>query len=256
MRALASLLFAVAVVLSHAVHANAQCVAGSDDGCARGDLEDPSGSFRLDFDRYGLQGWALAQFPVSDDIALAGNIYGVATGGAPLQSAPSDPGWRPYSRVDMGAIFRLGVVELFPKIGFATNFGVTDEAVLVPQLFAIVRGGPVHVETWNQFFLSSVFHAGRQDVFYTRNQILLSPWNVLGFGFQIEATVGISHNPGDALLSLPIGGTLQLQPTRSDVIQVFIAGETQNNVITPQGVGFVARSGSGLTGRLTYVRTF
>lgn len=238
MRILASIVIAIVVGLA------VPSISAADD------IEDPSGHFRLDVDRFGLQAWALGQFPVNDNIAIAGNIYAIESGSSALvDPAPGerDPSWRPYSRVDAGVIFRLGVFELFPKIGLAMDFGATNAVSLVPQLFAIVRGGPVHVETWNQLFLNAVFAPGELDVFYTRNQVLVSPWSFLGFGFQLELTLGVHNRVGDIKMSMPIGGTIQLQPSKTDVIQVFIAGEADNGAIG---------NGHGLAGRLTYVHTF
>jgi hypothetical protein len=235
-----------AVVLARPATSAAECV----DSCFNDDLEDPSGHFRVDVDKFGLQAWALGQFPVSDDVAFAGNIYAIEGGSSALTGLPAaglGPSWRPTSRVDAGVIFRLGVVELFPKLGFAMDFGGTNAVSLVPQLFAIVRGGPVHFETWNQLFLNAAFKNGSLDVFYTRNQLLVSPWNVIGFGFQLELTLGVHNRLGDAKMSLPIGGTIQLQPSKTDVIQVFVAGETDDGAVN---------GGHGITGRLTYLHTF
>lgn len=244
MRAFASLVIVAAVVLAQPVTVFADDSAG--------DVEDPSGHFRLDIDRFGLQAWALAQFPVSDDIAIAANIYALEAGGAAL---PARVGsivgafWRPESRVDAGLIFRLGVFEVFPEIGFAMDFGGTNAVSLVPQLFAIMRGGPVHIETWNQLFLNAMFQAGGSspDVFYTRNQVLLSPWNCVAFGFQLEWTLAVRNPPNDTTLSLPIGGTILLQPSKTDVIQFFLAYEAAETA---------RNDGHGLAGRLTYLHTF
>ncbi len=243
MRTLTTLAITLAVVLGASNLARADCV----DACLTDDIEDPTGHFRLDVDRFGLQAWALGQFPVSNDVALAGNIYAIEPSNGPTPSGGPNPSWRPYSRVDAGVIFRLGVFELFPKIGLAMDFGATNATTLVPQLFAIVRGGPLHFETWNQLFISTLFESGSIDVYYTRNQLLVSPWNLVGFGVQVEVTVALNNRPGDLKMSLPVGGTIQLQPSRSDVLQAFIGGETDDG----------ARAGGhGLTGRLTYVHTF
>lgn len=210
------------------------------------DIEDPSGHFRLDVDRLGLQAWAFGQFPVSDAVALTGNIYAIAPTEA-SDVSDADSAWRPASRMDAGVIFRLGVFELLPKLGLAMNYNGSDVDALVPQLFAIVRGGPAHFETWNQLFLSAMFKSGSLDVFYSRNQLLISPWNFLGFGVQVEVTLGVHNHPGGAKMSLPVGGTLQLQPSLTDVIQIFIAGETHGDAVGDS---------DGITGRLTYMHTF
>lgn len=242
-RPIASLVIAAAVVLGPASASRADCV----DSCLTDDIEDPSGHFRLDVDRFGLQAWALGQFPVSNDVAFAGNIYAIEPGSTATANDAMNPSWRPYSRIDAGVIFRLGVFELFPKLGLAMDFGATDAVTLVPQLFAIVRGGPVHFETWNQLFLSTLFESGTVDVFYTRNQLLVSPWSFMGFGVQVELTMAINNRPGDLKMSLPVGGTIQLQPSRTDVIQAFVGGETDDGAVA---------GGHGLTGRLTYLHTF
>lgn len=238
MRTLASIVIATVVVLA------VPSISAADA------LEEPSGHFRLDVDRFGLQAWALGQFPIDGDIAIAGNVYAIESGSTAVATptaGEANRSWRPDSRVDAGVILRAGVVELFPKIGLAMDFGGTEATSLVPQLFAIVRGGPVHFETWNQLFLNAVFHSGALDVFYTRNQLLVSPWSFLGFGFQLELTLGVHNRIGDTKMSLPIGGTIQLQPSKTDAFQVFIAGETDSGAIG---------NGYGLTGRLTYVHTF
>lgn len=237
MRTVTLALFTLAVVLS------TPSVSRADD------IEDPSGHFRLDVDRLGLQAWAFGQFPVSDEVAFTGNIYAIApsTPTEPSDLRDTDSAWRPSSRMDAGVIFRLGVVELMPKLGLAMNYNGSDVEALVPQLFAIVRGGPAHFETWNQLFFSAMFKPGSLDVFYSRNQLLVSPWNFLGFGVQVELTLGIHNQPGGAKMSLPVGGTLQLQPSLTDVIQVFIAGETHGDAVGDS---------DGITGRLTYVHTF
>jgi len=243
MKTIAPLVIVLAAVVSLPTAASADERAG--------DLEDSSGHFRIDVDRFGLQAWALAQFPVSDDVAIAGNIYATQPDGPGLPADDGvvvDPFWRPESRVDAGVIFRLGVFELFPKIGFAMDFTRTEAVSLVPQLLAIVRGGPFHFETWNQLFLNAMFQsgAGIADVYYARDQFLVSAWNFIGFGFQMELTLAVRNAPADALLSMPIGGTIQLQPTTSDVIQIFIAGET---------VELARNGGPGMAGRLTYLHT-
>lgn len=245
MRTVTLALFALAVVLSAPSVSHAECV-GS---CRADDIEDPSGHFRLDVDRLGLQAWAFGQFPVSDAVALSGNIYAIAPSDVPDSPGvrDADSAWRPSSRMDAGVIFRLGVFELLPKLGLAMNYAGSDVEALVPQLFAIVRGGPAHFETWNQLFLSAMFKSGSLDVFYSRNQLLISPWNFLGFGVQVEFTLGVHNHPGGAMMSLPIGGTLQLQPSLTDVIQIFIAGETRDDAVGDS---------DGVTGRLTYVHTF
>lgn len=242
MRTLALHLIAAVVVLTQTSVSRADCL----DACAGDDIEDPSGHFRLDVDRFGLQAWALGQFPINNDVAFAGNIYAIEPGSTTTDDS-ARAAWRPYSRVDTGVIFRLGVLELFPKLGLGMDFGTTDAVTLVPQLFAIVRGGPVHFETWNQFFISTLFESGAVDVYYTRNQLLVSPWSFIGFGVQMELTLAINNRPGDIKMSLPVGGTIQLQPSRTDVIQAFIGGETDDGA---------ANGGHGLTGRLTYVHTF
>jgi len=241
MRTVTLALFTLAVVLSLPATSHAD-----GDSYRADDIEDPSGHFRLDVDRLGLQAWAFGQFPVSDAVAFTGNIYAIAPSNAP-DLDDRDSAWRPSSRMDAGVIFRLGVFELLPKLGLAMNYNGSDVEALVPQLFAIVRGGPLHVETWNQLFLSAMFKSGSLDVFYSRNQILVSPWNFLGFGLQLELTLGVHNHPGATKISLPIGATLQLQPSLTDVIQVFIAGETDDDVVGDS---------DGITGRLTYMHTF
>lgn len=190
---------------------------------------------RVDTDALGTQFWFGATHDFGS-FSLASDIY--VTGA--------------FAELDVGPALTFGDLALTPMVGIGFDFAAGDAASLIaPQLFSIYRNDSLHFESWIQLFFNSVFSDGVQDIFYTRNFLLVELTDTLLVGPQVELTAGINEeepsgeSPGfdSGLISLPIGGAVSVGYGEHTTLLLFLGYETQD------GLGDVA-------GRFTWIRTF
>ena len=202
------------------------------------------GFFRVDSDGFGLQLWAGATHSLGP-VDLASDIY--VTSGT-------------FGEIDVGPVISVGPLVLTPMIGIGFDWAEQRAVSLIPQLYPTLTVGPVYFESWNQIFVNSVFERGADNDFYTRNFLLLQLLAELAVGPQLEATLAL-NNGRDALVSLPVGGHVNVQYGPADRIELFLGYETQRaarrvDTGSVDAAGLPVLADRGLVGRLTYVHAW
>jgi hypothetical protein len=181
---------------------------------------DISGLIRVDHDAAGFQFWAGAVHPITKNVGVGSYIYLTTDN---------------VGELDLGPTFTFGPVIMQPMIGFGFDWIERDLSYLGGYLFTFADIGSFHLESWVQYFANSAFNGG-DNVFYTRDFILVKPWEYFYIGPQAEFSVNTSGN-----ISIPIGGRLNVEYGSDSTLGIFLAGDPQQ---------------SGLSGRLTFVQTW
>jgi hypothetical protein len=205
---------------------------------------------RLDVDRVGISAWAGSTVS-SGALNLAYNAVIVqAYPGVvdPLQNSAflsrvGDDYRAPTARLELGPAFSTGGLFLLPKLGLGYDFERQQVGPFVPQIMAILQGGPAYVESWLQFYFYDLFDQGSQDSFYTRDLLLIALSNAWAVGAQVELTVAMQNGPGKALRSLPLGAAVNSSPVEPLTFGLFVGVETQQSARNSRH--------DFLTGRLT-----
>ncbi|RMH41670.1 MAG: hypothetical protein D6689_10270 [Deltaproteobacteria bacterium] len=141
-------------------------------------------------------------------------------------------------------------------VGIGFDFAAADFASLIaPQLFTVVDLDRAYVESWVQVFFNSPFSDGAEDLAYTRNFALYKLSDAVHVGPQIEVGYRLNDFAGDAaagaapfssgLVSLPIGGRVNLGYGDHNTLGLFVGYETQ-----------AASGADAVAGRFTFVRTW
>ncbi len=191
---------------------------------------------RLDADRIGLTAWLGTTVPLGH-VNLAGNLIATqAYPGVvdPMQgrafSAAVGDGYRaPTVRLELGPALELGPLFLLPKLGLGYDFERKKVAPFVPQVLAILQGGPLYVESWLQWYLYRPFDKGSQDSFYTRDCLLYAIDNHVAVGLQTEVTVATTPDSRKNLRSLPVGLAANYAPLEALTFGAFVGVETQKS---------------------------
>lgn len=192
------------------------------------------GYFRVDTDGLGTQLWFGAIHKVGD-VNIASDVYVVGTA----------------AELDLGVTLTVGELALTPMAGITFDFAPAKEqfsSLVAPQLFTTFDPPHLHFESWVQFFFNSVFVDGAENDFYTRDFLLYKLGEVVAIGPQIEVTARLNSVPGtfeSGLVSLPIGGRINVAYGKSNTLGVFVGYDTH----APAGA-------DGVAGRVTFVRTW
>ena len=232
-----------------------------------------SGWFRTDIDSYGTQIWFGASHPMGS-ISLDTDIYVYDT----------------FGEFDLG----LGIpvvdsedlsLTLIPMVGIGFDYKSANSpsSLIGPQLFTYLTAGSISLESWAQFFFSTPFDYD-DDYFYTRNFLLYSLNDTIAIGPQVEASILLkaleektetgTENPvaeesseekteaspenpvaGESseektetgLDSLLVGLRINLSYGENNTLGLFVGYETQLEEKSED---------SGITGRMTFVRTW
>jgi hypothetical protein len=201
-----------------------------------------TGWFRIDSDGGGLQLWAGAAHPLTDNLSLATDIYVYA--GADAQS---------YGEFDIGPAIALGPVILTPMIGFQINFTAQRAAAVVPQLYTIIDAGPIYFESWIQVYLYDMFAADDTtalDFLHTRNFLLFKASDYLALGAEIDANFALTNKEefaaGETVYWLPVGPHIKLNYGEASTLELFVGYDLAAD---DQGK-------DDLAGRFTFVQTW
>jgi len=188
-----------------------------------------SGYMRVDTDALGTQFWFGATHTLGG-LDIGSDIYVTGTTG----------------EFDIGPSFAVGSLSLLPMAGIVFDYGTTNVTTLVaPQLFSILdlSDSDLYFESWIQFFFGSPFDEKGENLFYTRNFLLYSLNDTISIGPQVEITASLGDE--SELTSLPIGGRINLGYGENNTLGIFLGYETKK-----------ADEADGITGRLTFVRTW
>lgn len=185
--------------------------------------KEPTGYFRFDSDGLGLQLWAATTYDLGP-FGLTADIY--VTSGM-------------FGEIDVGPVFLIGPLTFVPTVGAGFDWGQKKMVSFIPQLISILDTEPIYFESWVQFYLNSPF-ANVANSLYTRDFILAKINSLIAIGPQVEVTEEINRQ----VISLPVGGHINLKSGPADRIELFLGYETKKDA---------RQDGRGLVGRLTYV---
>jgi hypothetical protein len=194
-----------------------------------------SGWFRTDTDSLGTQIWFGGSHPMGS-VSIDSDIYVVGT----------------FAEFDLG----LGIpvvdsedlsLTLLPMVGIGFDYASANgpSSLIAPQLFTYLTAGSIYFESWIQGFFNSPFDEEATDSFYTRDFITYSLTDNVAIGPQVEATIDLGDDGG--LGSLIVGGRINLGYGENNMLGLFVGVETQLDDDSED---------SGITGRMTFVRTW
>ncbi len=198
-----------------------------------------SGWFRTDTDSLGTQIWFGGSYPMGN-ISIDSDIYVVGT----------------FAEFDLG--IGIPVVDdeslsltFLPMVGIGFDYETANgpNSIIAPQLFTYLTAGSINFESWIQMFFNTSFDYD-DDLFYTRNFILYSVTDNIAIGPQLEvgATLaGLEEETETGLDSLVVGGRINMAYGENNTLGLFVGIETQMDEDSED---------SGLTGRMTFVRTW
>ena len=204
-----------------------------------------SGFFRTDTDKFGTQIWFGGSYPMGR-ISIDSDIYVAGT----------------FAEFDLGV--GIPVVDndslsltFLPMAGigfdYADDEGETvangPNSLIAPQLYTYLTAGSIYFESWIVMFFNTPFDHD-DDFFTTRNFILYSVTDNIAIGPQLEvwATLaGLEEETETGLDSLVVGGRINLSYGENNTLGLFVGFETQMDEDSED---------SGITGRMTFVRTW
>ena len=194
-----------------------------------------SGWFRTDTDSLGTQIWfggshPMGSFSIDSDIYVV-DTFGEFDIGLGLPVADSDS---------------LSLT-LLPMVGIGFDYATPNgpTTLIAPQLFTYLTAGSIYFESWIQGFFNSPFDEEGADSLYTRDFVLYSLNDTVSLGPQVEATIDLGDESG--LGSLIVGLRLNLGYGENNTLGLFGGIETQLDEDSED---------SGITGRMTFVRTW
>lgn len=194
-----------------------------------------SGWFRTDTDSLGTQIWfggshPMGSFSIDSDIYVV-DTFGEFDIGLGLPVADSDS---------------LSLI-LLPMVGIGFDYATPNgpTTLIAPQLFTYLTAGSIYFESWIQGFFNSPFDEEGADSLYTRDFVLYSLNDTVSLGPQVEATIDLGDESG--LGSLIVGLRLNLGYGENNTLGLFGGIETQLDEDSED---------SGITGRMTFVRTW
>lgn len=220
--------------------------ATADAPAAEEEAGDPPAWFRMDHDSLNLQLWFGATHSLGG-LDIATDIY--------VDSAD-------FAEFDIGPAFTLGDVILTPMLGVAFNWRQKRMSTLVvPQLYTIFSSGDLYLENWIQTFIRSPLLEDDADDLYTRLFVTYKVGPHVAIGPQVEATFAINDNFVPAaggvdasgresgLLSLPIGGVINMNYGAGNTLGLFLGYETQEDAQ-------LTSTNRALAGRFTFIKTW
>jgi hypothetical protein len=198
-----------------------------------------SGWFRTDTDSLGTQIWFGGSHPLGS-VSIDSDIYVVGT----------------FAEFDLGlgisAIDSEGLsLNFIPMVGIGFDYASANgpSSLIAPQLFTYLTAGSIYFESWIQGFFNTPFDYG-DDSLYTRDFLLYSLNDTVAIGPQVEAGIilkGLEEETETGLSSLVVGGRINLGYGENNMLGLFVGVETQLDDDSED---------SGITGRMTFVRTW
>lgn len=180
--------------------------------------------FRVDADALGTQFWAGGSHPLGP--------VGLAVNGIMLGA---------IGEMDVGLDLRAGAVRVVPVVGMSFDFASENaKGITAPRVITTFEGGPIYFESWLQLTFESPFEETAADLFYTRNFLLFRAADWIAIGPQIELTYQLNHEK--ELVSLPIGGHLELRHGKGNRLSFFLGYDTDE-----------LPNSDGVAGRVTLV---
>jgi hypothetical protein len=192
------------------------------------DPDRPRGWVRMDTDVQSTHFYVGGSFRIADGLAFAPFAH--------LTGSVAEP--------NLALTWTFGSFWLMPALGTSLDFGSTEARSIDPQLFAAVDIKPAYVELWAQYFLASAYHANATDEFNGRFMLLATPWSVVGFGGEVDWSVATKNWPGPNVLSLPVGGRVNLRIGDRNTVGLFVGYQCAS-----QARGAL----DGVAGRFEYV---
>lgn len=195
-----------------------------------------AGWVNLDVDRFGIQPWVGAAYPLGEIADLTADVFFRDTS----------------ARADLGIAFYFGPISINPAVGIVFDFDSNVQhptGLVAPQLFMILEAGPIYFESWIQLFFQNMFakdDAPARDYFYTRDFFLFVVHRYFAIGPQFEIDTTFNNSGGDLVASLPFGGRINLSFGEGNVLGLFVGYEFDESAKGPDA--------SGLTGRVTFHR--
>lgn len=198
-----------------------------------------SGWFRTDTDSLGTQIWVGGSYPAGS-VSIDSDIYVVGT----------------FAEFDLG--IGIPVVDdeslsltFLPMVGIGFDYESANgpNSIIAPQLFTYLTAGSIYFESWIQFFFNTPFDYG-DDSLYTRDFVLYSITDNIAVGPQVEVGLtlkGMEEDTETGLSSLVVGGRINMAYGENNTLGLFVGLETQLADDSED---------SGLTGRMTFVRTW
>jgi hypothetical protein len=193
-----------------------------------------------------LQLWAGATHPLSDSVGLATDIY-VNSGS--------------LGEFDIGPAWTVGPLVVTPMLGIQFDWAIKKASAVVPQLYVVGGPDPIYLELWVQNYLYTPFdypnaQAVSRNYVYTRFFVDYELGKYFAVGPQLEALLYVSGD-GDALASLPVGGSILLSNYGvGNSLLVFLGYETKQEARAGTDATGAAFDDHGLVGRLTFVKNF
>lgn len=194
-----------------------------------------SGWLRVEMDPEGPQLWVGSSYYLADFVDLAAN--------ARLVSSTAE--------FDLGLAFYVGPVSLTPMLGIVFDFDPEElrpAALSVPQLFTVIDGKVVYFESWIQLFFQDLFadeQEPQRDYFYSRNFLLIVLGSQFAIGPQIEIDVSFNNAGEEPLVSLPLGGRINLGLGETSILGLFLGYEFEKH-----------EDALGLTGRFSFITSW
>jgi hypothetical protein len=185
---------------------------------------DVSAWFRVDADLLGTRFWAGGSHAIGP-VALAANVIALGAIG----------------ELDLGIDLSAGPVRVVPVVGMSFDFASENAVgITAPRVISTVDAGPLWFESWIELTFASPFEKTAADLFYTREFLLYRLADWIALGPQIELTYQLNHEK--ELLSLPIGGQLELRHGDDNRLAFFLGYDTDE-----------LPNSDGLAGRVTFV---
>ncbi len=180
--------------------------------------------FRVDADSLGTRFWAGGSHPLGP--------VGLAVNGVMLGA---------IGEMDVGLDLRAGALHVVPVVGMSFDFANENaKGITAPRVVTSVDASPIYFESWVELTFDSPFEKTAADLFYTRDFLLYRLADWIALGPQLELTYQLNHEKG--VLSLPIGGHLELRHGEDNRLSFFVGYDTDE-----------LPNSDGLAGRVTLV---
>jgi hypothetical protein len=186
--------------------------------------DDTSAWFRVDADALGTRFWAGGSHSIGP-VALAAN--GIMLGA--------------IGELDLGIDVQAGAVRVVPVVGMSFDFASENAVgITAPRIVTTFGADPIYLESWVELTFASPFDKTAADLFYTREFLLYRLADWMAIGPQVELTYQLNHEK--ELVSLPIGGQLELRHGQGNRLAFFLGYDTDE-----------LPNSDGLAGRVTFV---
>jgi hypothetical protein len=188
------------------------------------EASDMSAWFRVDAEMVGTRFWAGGSHSLGP-VALAAN--GIMLGA--------------IGEFDLGLDIRAGGARVVPVVGMSFDFANENaQGITAPRIVIGFDASPIYFESWLELTFQSPFEETAADLFYTRDFLLYRLADWIALGPQIELSYQLNHEKG--VVSLPIGGQLELRHGADNRLALFLGYDTEE-----------LPNSDGLAGRVTFV---